>query len=401
MHVPSTLSSISCLAICRILLSANLLFRPKALGFSFVECRRKRNGRGPYSLHVASSSSRQGIVQQTLPQTHPLPPHTFAGQVEQRLVERFGGGDNDIDRVLTSWRLLEAGYVHNEYFGSSPDRKEDVDDMFDTSKCQSLQHCHSYLPGLTVQEFWEVPTFDWCAKLQDKYPQILQEFQTVTADLESLKEQGNNIWAGALTEDASSYGEGWKTLVLMDRGRWDPVNVNLFPVTAKAVKDSGVPATEVFFASMQPHTVIKPHSDFTNFVLTSHLPLVVPYSGQNKCRLTIGETTREWINGQLLLFDTSIIHDAVNDSDQTRYILMLRLWHPDLTAIERAALQFTFDCLEFPDLLSPDPEERFRAELLAEQMRAFPEIKKGIRKVAGFGGGGEKKGGAKKKRNGR
>ena len=36
----------------------------------------------------------------------------------------------------------------------------------------------------------------------------------------------------------------------MDRGVWDPVNVNLFPKAAKAIHDARVPATEVFFARL-------------------------------------------------------------------------------------------------------------------------------------------------------
>jgi len=207
----------------------------------------------------------------------------------------------------------------------------------------------------------------------------------VTSNMDELVHKGNNIWAGALTVDASSYGEGWKTLVLMNRGIWDPINVNLFPVTAKAINDIGVPAVEVFFASMKPHTKIKPHSDFTNFVLTSHLPLDIPYSGENKCRLTIGDTERQWINGEVMLFDTSILHDAVNESDKMRYILMLRVWHPDLTDAERQALQFTYNALEFPGLVSSDPEERSRAERIVEAARAFPVIKKGTGQKAGFG----------------
>jgi len=287
------------------------------------------------------------------------------------MIDKFGY--DKVQRVVESWRLLDREYEHKLY--------DATDELF--------QYCHSFVPGLTAKEFWDTSQFDWCRTLEKKYPAIRREFDTVTADMKSLTEKGNNIWAGALTQDAASYGEGWKTLVLMDHGRWDPVNCNLFPVTAKAVHDSGIPAVEVFFTSMQPHTSIKPHSDNTNFVLTSHLGLDIPYSGTNQCRLTIGKTTREWLNGQVMMFDTSIIHDAVNDSDKVRYLLMLRLWHPDLTETERAALQFTWDALAFPELVeSDDPNARAAAEDMAKSMREFPEIRKGTSITQGFGGGG-------------
>ena len=69
-------------------------------------------------------------------------------------------------------------------------------------------------------------------------------------------------------------------------------------------------------------------------MLTSHLGLDIPPD----CHITVGDKTRYWKDGQVTMFDTSIFHDAVNDSDEYRYILMLRVWHPELTDTERAAL---------------------------------------------------------------
>ncbi|EEC47991.1 predicted protein [Phaeodactylum tricornutum CCAP 1055/1] len=343
---------------------------------AFSVAPRRRSSPRSFPLAVRPSSTTAA----SLPQTTPLPKHTFAGMVEHGIRERFG---DHADRVIESWRLLDQDYEHQEFVGSGDP---------ETSNCH--QWAHSYVPGLSIQEFWDTAEFGWCQRLESKYKAIRKEFLAVTADMERLTREGNNVWAGALTEDASSYGEGWKTLVLMNRGRWDPVNVNLFPVTSQAIHDCHVPAAEVFFASMKPNSAIQRHSDFTNFVLTSHLALDIPYSGQNKCRLTIGDTTREWINGQVSMFDTSLMHDAVNEADQTRYILMMRVWHPDLTEAERNALQFTFDCLETPELVSEDPGQRFLAEREVQASRSFPQIKRDVSRVVGFGG--KAKGGAKK-----
>lgn len=298
-----------------------------------------------------------------LPDTsQPINPNTFAGMIESGMKERFN--ETEIERVLTSWRLVDQGYYRKEFVGEGV---EDEDTYM-------IQECHSYVPGLTIKPFWDPEEFDWAKTLESRYSEIREEFDSVMSNMQKLQQEGNNIWAGALTEDASSYGEGWKTLVLMDRGRWDSVNANLFPKTAQAVYASGVPATEIFFASMDGPSSIKKHSDFTNFVLTSHLALDIPYSGENKCRLTVGNETQEWINGKSYVFDTSLLHDAENESDQMRYILMMRLWHPDLTPVEKEALQFTFDSLEFDQLLSSNEEERFKAEKIVEASRAFPLI---------------------------
>ena len=340
----------------------------------------------PWLMSMAMSSSSPIKI----PETSPLPPNTFSGLVEAAVMERFG---SDAARIIESWRLLEMGYEHKEFVGGH--QTPPIQDP-ETSEC--FQQAHSFVPGLKATQFYDVENLEWAQKLKKQYMKIKTEFDRVTADIDKLTEEGNNIWAGALTEDASSYGAGWRTLVLMDRGIWDPVNVNLFPKTSKAIHDSGAPVVEAFFASMEPHTDIKLHTDNTNFVVTSHLAIDIPESGNNKCRLTIGDETRQWINGEIMVFDTSIMHSAVNESDKTRYILMLRLWHPDLTETERQALQFTIDCMQLPELVSISPDERAIAERYLKVMHEFPKIRQGIGSAAGFGGGGAKKQDKKKKR---
>ena len=145
---------------------------------------------------------------------------------------------------------------------------------------------------------------------------------------------------------------------------------------------------------MKPHSEIKLHSDFTNFVLTSHLALVIPQNGENKCRLTIGDEVRQWKNGEVMVFDTSLMHDAINETDETRYILMFRIWHPDLTEVEREALQFIYDCLSVPELLDENEAVRLHAEQQMQVLKQFPLLKTG----GGSGFGGAKKSDATKKK---
>ena len=353
---------------------------------AFVSRSRNFSSRRLPSLSVVSAS-RSPIK---IPETMPLPPNTFSGLVERALQERFG---SDAARIVESWRLLEMGYEHFEFVGNQ--QNPPIGDP-ETSKCH--QQAHSFVPGLRATQFYDVETVEWAQKLKKRYKEIKSEFSRVTADMDKLTREGNNIWAGALTQDASSYGTGWRTLVLMDRGVWDPVNVNLFPKTSKAICESGAPVVEAFFASMKPNTDIKLHTDNTNFVVTCHLAIDIPESGNNKCRLTIGDETRQWINGEIMMFDTSIMHAAVNESDQTRYILMLRVWHPDLSEKERQALQFTYDFLQMPELVSPNSEERAMAEQQLEVMHEFPEIKRGSGSTIGFGGDGANKQQDKKKK---
>ena len=53
------------------------------------------------------------------------------------------------------------------------------------------------------------------------------------------------------------------------------------------------------------------------------------------CGFRVGSETRQWIPGKAWVFDDTIEHEAWNDSDQTRIILIFDIWNPLLSAAER------------------------------------------------------------------
>ncbi len=62
-----------------------------------------------------------------------------------------------------------------------------------------------------------------------------------------------------------------------------------------------------------------------------HLPLIVPAG----CGFRVGGEIREWQVGTAWVFDDSIEHEAWNDSDVPRAILIFDIWNPALTPLER------------------------------------------------------------------
>jgi aspartyl/asparaginyl beta-hydroxylase (cupin superfamily) len=67
------------------------------------------------------------------------------------------------------------------------------------------------------------------------------------------------------------------------------------------------------------------------------LPLIVPPN----CRFRVGGETREWHAGAAWVFDDTIEHEAWNDSDVPRAILIFDVWNPELTALERDLVRET------------------------------------------------------------
>ena len=64
------------------------------------------------------------------------------------------------------------------------------------------------------------------------------------------------------------------------------------------------------------------------------MPLIVP----DGCGFRVGDATRKWEVGKLFVFDDTIEHEAWNDSDELRVVLIFDLWAPALTPAERKAV---------------------------------------------------------------
>jgi len=166
---------------------------------------------------IATAKEEDFRVNTIIPQTSSLMPHSFSGQIENAIIEKFGA--EEASRVLQSLRLTEQDYEHRQFVGNEND---------DPDTSYNYQHAPSFVSGLHCQNFWELDDFGWTKKLVNSYKTIRKEFSNVMKDRDKLEREGNNVWAGALTDEASDYGTGWKTLVLMDRGVWDETNCKIF-----------------------------------------------------------------------------------------------------------------------------------------------------------------------------
>ena len=88
------------------------------------------------------------------------------------------------------------------------------------------------------------------------------------------------------------------------------------------------------FSLLKPGAHIRPHHGLFNFRLICHLPLIVPAD----CTLRVGNRQRQWREGELLIFDDSMEHEAWNRSDRQRIILLFEIWRPEIGAADREAL---------------------------------------------------------------
>lgn len=97
------------------------------------------------------------------------------------------------------------------------------------------------------------------------------------------------------------------------------------------------------FSALDSSTHVTAHYGPTNKKLRCFLPLFVPTDehGESSCWIRVNHETRRVEEGKILIFDDSFYHEAANDSlSSPRIVLIIDVWHPDLTDLEVKTLEF-------------------------------------------------------------
>ena len=89
---------------------------------------------------------------------------------------------------------------------------------------------------------------------------------------------------------------------------------------------------------------IAAHTAPSNLRVRVHLPLLVPEP--HKCGIRVADETRTWSIGEALVFDDAFEHEVWNDGETERVVLLLDLWHPDLSQAEIASIRSMFEAVD-------------------------------------------------------
>ena len=125
------------------------------------------------------------------------------------------------------------------------------------------------------------------------------------------------------------YGEGWSVYGLIAFGKRIDEALQACPKTAALL--TRVPGlTTAGFSRMAPGTHIRPHVGWVQTVYRLHMGLIVPPD----CAMRVGVETRSWREGECLVFDDTVEHEAWNRSAQTRVVLLLDFLRPGFTSAD-------------------------------------------------------------------
>jgi Aspartyl/Asparaginyl beta-hydroxylase len=263
------------------------------------------------------------------------------------LVARLSAAQAVIARAGNSFRgHLDAALMARDVANVGPRFAEALAILSGEKQLYLQSPTSFFFPGLPHTQFFDPANFAWVSGLEAAASAIRAELEAVLSSATGLKPY--------VEADPSRPNKGhtllgdpdWSAFHLIENGAPVTGNADRCPATLAALADLPIPriagrSPMALFSVLKPHTHIPPHSGMLNTRLIVHLPLIVP----DGCRLRVGNDVRDVVAGKVMIFDDSIEHEAWNDSEDTRVILLFEIWRPELSATERHALTAMFEAI--------------------------------------------------------
>jgi aspartyl/asparaginyl beta-hydroxylase (cupin superfamily) len=196
-------------------------------------------------------------------------------------------------------------------------------------------------PRLPAIPFFDRELFPWLPELEAATDMIRGELEGVLATMDADFAPYINVPPGAPVNQWGELNQSrlWSSLFLWKDGERQEEPCRRCPGTAALLdtlplaRQPGFAPT-VIFSALEARTRIPPHTGSTNTRLLVHLPLILP----GPARFRVGNETRSWRMGEAWAFDDTIDHEAWNEADALRVIMILDIWNPLLTEDEREAV---------------------------------------------------------------
>jgi len=283
----------------------------------------------------------------------PAPIEAHLNHARRRVVENSAKLAAAIDARLTALPRNDGSNADRLRFDRCLDR------LLGRTRIYTPEPTFMLFPYLMNFEFFPRHYFPWLESLEAATDTIRDELLGVlSADKEGIEPYIAYGEAVPLNQwKELNHSRRWGAYFLWNEGRAQEAHMARCPQTVAAL--SALPQVDVpgrgptaFFSLLDARTTIPPHTGVTNTRLTVHLPLIIPPG----CRFRVGGEAREWRAGTAWVFDDTIEHEAWNDSDAARAILIFDVWNPQLTRLERDLVrEATVVLAEYGDAERPAP----------------------------------------------
>ncbi len=279
-----------------------------------------------------------------------LKPHTQLPPAVQAQVQaarrRVAEGAAELDAFISE----RIGALRDSHEARERRRFERcVDRLLGRAQIHEPQPTFMLFPFLQNYEFYDRELFPWLDTMEAASAAIRTECLAVIAEdqpgIRPYVAYREGLPLAQWKELNNS--RRWGAYFLWNQSERVEEHIARCPRTAEAL--AAAPRVDIpgrgptaFFSILDARTHIPAHHGVTNTRLTVHLPLVIPPG----CRFRVGSETREWREGKGWVFDDTIEHEAYNDADVPRAILIFDVWNPQLTELERELVRQATVALE-------------------------------------------------------
>ncbi len=239
-------------------------------------------------------------------------------------------------------RLTERGLPPQQW---SPRLRQSLEYAAGRRKLYFQDPTSYHYPGLPQIQFYDPGQFDWV-------PAIEAATAAMREELIALLAEGTDEFRPFIQSEVVPLGASktllnnrdWSILALCEQGWLEPETIRRCPRTWDTLlRHAPLPriagwGPSAVFSLLKAGAHIGAHTGMHNTRLLCHLPLIVPPG----CRFRVGNEVREWEVGKLLIFDDTIEHEAWNDSDEDRVVLIFDIWRPELSEEEKRELTLLF-----------------------------------------------------------
>lgn len=192
-----------------------------------------------------------------------------------------------------------------------------------------------FYPGLSRLEYHDPARFSVTAALESSFERIREEVLELNDELFHSE-----------AEDIKRKG-GWKVFMFYEAGQKREENCIRCPTITRIIEEHSCVRRAgglIYVSRLTPHTEVAAHRGPTNIRVRCHLAIQIP---DGDCGLRVGNTAAHWSVGKCLVFDDHFRHEVWNRTDSSRIVLLIDLWHPDLTHEERVALEALHWCANY------------------------------------------------------
>ena len=232
--------------------------------------------------------------------------------------------------------------VHYKTFASENLRRfrDSLDIMVGRKRRYESRSELYHYPGLAPIEFFDRADFPWLDPIEAATDEIRNEFLDILKVEEGFTPYITYPPGVPLNQWAElNNSPRWSAFHLYKMGKLVEEHAAKCPGTMRVLERAPQPdqpgrTPAAMFSLLKPRTRIPPHTGVTNVRLVTHLALIIPEG----CGFRVGNDTRQWLPGRAWVFDDTIEHEAWNDSDKLRVVLIFDIWHPHLTPAERALI---------------------------------------------------------------